>query len=59
MSQPRLEDLWKLWLGQALSCDRDGHLAATEHKAGIAWVTGHRLGPGCGYGSEHEFGLGY
>ena len=46
-------------MGQALSYDGDGHLAVTGHKGGIEWVTGHRLGSGCGYGSGHEFWLGY
>ena len=39
---------WKLWLGKVLGCNRDGRLAVTEHEAGIEWVTGHRLGSGCG-----------
>ena len=38
-----MEDQQESWLGQVLGCDRDGHLAATEHKAGIEWVTGYRL----------------
>ena len=59
MPQLKLEDRWKSWLGKVLDCDGDGHLAATEHKAGIEQVTGHRLGSGRGYGSGHEFGLGY
>ena len=59
MSQPSMEDRQKLWLGKVLGCDRDGHLAATEHEAGIEWVTGHRLGSGCGYGSGCEFRFGY
>ena len=56
MSQLRPEDQRKLWLGQVLGCDGDGCLAATEHEAGIEWVTGHRLGSGSGHGSGHEFG---
>ena len=48
-----MEDWWKSWLGKALGCDRDGHLTAMEHEAGIEQVAGHRLGSG------HEFGLGY
>ena len=59
MSQMSPEGQQKLWLGQALGCDGDGHLAVMEHEAGIEWVTGHRLGSGCGYGSGSEFGLGY
>ena len=57
---PRLgmDGWWRLWLGTALDHDRDGRLAMTEHKAGIEWVTGHRLGSGHGYGSGRglEFG---
>ena len=30
-----------------------------EHKAGIEWVTGHKLESGCRYGSGREFGFGY
>ena len=59
MPWPRLEDQWKSWLGKALGCNGDGHLTAMEHKAGIEWVTGHRLESGCRYGSGHEFGFGY
>ena len=33
-----MEDWWKSWLGKALGCDRDGHLTAMEHEAGIEWV---------------------
>ena len=47
------------WLGKVLDCNGDGRLAAMEHKAGIEWVTGHRLESGRGYGSGHEFGFGY
>ena len=54
-----MEDRQKSWLGKALGCDRDGNLAAMEHETGIEQVAGHRLGSGCGYGSGHEFGLGY
>ena len=36
----------------------DGHLATMEHEAGIEWVTGHRLGSLCGYGSGHGLGFG-
>ena len=59
MSWPRPEDQRKLWLGKALGCEGDGCLAVMEHKARIEWVTGHRLGYGHGYGSGHEFRLGY
>ena len=48
----RLEDQWELWLGKVLGCDRDGQLAATEHKAGIEWATGNRLGSGHGCGGS-------
>ena len=54
-----MEDQQKLWLGKALGCDGDGRLAVMEHKAGIEWVTGYRLGSGHGYGSGREFGFGY
>ena len=54
-----MEDQWKLWLGKMLGCDGDGHLAMTEHKARIEWVTGHRLESGHRYGSGCEFGFGY
>ena len=40
-------------------CDRDGCLVAMEHEARIEQVTGHRLGSRHGYGSGHEFRLGY
>ena len=55
----KTEDQQKSWLGKALGCDGDGHLAATEHEAGIEWVTRHRLGSGRDYGSGREFGFGY
>ena len=57
--QLRMDGQWRSWLGKALDCNGDGCLAATEHEAGIEWVTGHRLGSGCGYGSGHEFRFGY
>ena len=59
MPQPGMDGWWRSWLGMVLDCNGDGHLATMEHEAGIEWVTGHRLGSGCGYGSGHEFGLGY
>ena len=49
---------WRSWLGTALDCNRDGHLAMPEHEAGIEWVTGHRLGSGRGYGSGRGLGFG-
>ena len=49
----------KSWLGMVLSCNRDGRLAATEHEAGIEWVSGHRLWSGRRYGSGHRLGIGY
>ena len=57
---PRLgtDGWWGSWLGTALDGSRDGHLATTEHEAGIEWVTGHRLGSGRGYGSGHGLGFG-
>ena len=58
MSRLRLEDRQKLWLGQVLSCNRDGRLAVMEYEAGIEQVTGHRLGSGHRQGSGREFGLG-
>ena len=54
-----MEDRRKSCLGKALGCNGDGHLAVTEHEAGIEWVTEHRLGSGHGYGSGCEFRLGY
>ena len=54
-----MEDQQKSWLGKAPGCNGDGCLAATEHEAGIEWVTGHRLGSGHGYGSGREFRFGY
>ena len=54
-----MEDRQKSWLGKALGCNGDGHLAAMEHEAGIQWVTGHGLGSGRGWGSGHKSGLGY
>ena len=59
MSQPRPEDQQKLWLGQALSCNGDGHLAAMGNEDGIEEVTGLRLGSGYGHGSGCECWLGY
>ena len=49
----------KSWWDKALGYDGDGHLAATEHKAGIERVTGPRLESGCGYGSGRESRFGY
>ena len=52
-------DGWqRSWLGTALNGSGDGHLTTMEHKAGIEQVTGHRLGSGCGLGSERGFGFG-
>ena len=53
-----LEGQWKSWWDKALGYDKDGHLAATEHKAGIERVTGHRLGSGHRYGSGRRYGSG-
>ena len=53
-----MEGRQRSWLGKVLGCDGDGCLAATEHEAGIEWVTGHRLGSGSGYGSGRRFGFG-
>ena len=41
-----------------LNCDGDGRLAMMEHKAGIEWVPGHRLGSGHGHGSGCGLGFG-
>ena len=51
MPQPGTDGQQRSWLGTALDRNRDGCLATMEHEAGIEWVTGHRLGSGCGYGS--------
>ena len=51
MLWPGPESQWKLWWDKALGYDGDGHLTAMEHKAGIEWVTGHRLKSGRRYGS--------
>ena len=59
MPQPRTEGWQKSWLGKALGCDGDGHLAVMEHEAGIEWVTGHRLESGHRCGSGCELGFGY
>ena len=58
MSRPNMEDRQKSWLGKALGCNGDGHLAAMEHEAGMEWVTGHRLGSGGEYGSGGDYGSG-
>ena len=42
-----------------LGYDGDGHLAATEHKAGIEWVTGKRLESGHRDGSGRKSRFGY
>ena len=55
----RMAGWQRLWLKKALDCNGDGRLATTEHKAGIEWVTGHRLESAHGYGSGHEFRFGY
>ena len=58
MPRPGTDGWQRLWLGMVLDCDGDGCLAMMEHKAGIEWVTGHRLGSGHGYGSGHGLGFG-
>ena len=58
MLWPGPEGRWKSWWDEVLGYDRDGHLAATEHKAGIEWVTGQRLESGRRYGSGHKSGFG-
>ena len=58
MPQPGMDGWWRSWLGMVLDCNGDGHLATMEHEAGIEWVTGHRLGSGCGYGSGRGLGFG-
>ena len=42
-----------------LNCNRDGHLAAMEHEAGIEWVSGRRLWSGHRYGSGCRLGIEY
>ena len=42
-----------------LGYDGDGHLAVTEHEAGIEWVTGKRLESGRRNGSGCKSGFGY
>ena len=58
MPRPGTDGRWRLWLGPVLDCNGDGHLAMTEHEAGIEWVTGHRLGSGHVYGSGGGLGFG-
>ena len=48
MPRPGMDGRRRSWLGMALDHNGDGRLAMTEHKAGIEWVTGHRLGSGRG-----------
>ena len=50
MPRPGTDGWWRSWLGTVLDCNGDGHFAMMEHKAGIEWVTGHRLGSGRGLG---------
>ena len=51
---------WRIMAGYGcLACDGNGHMVTMEHKAGIEWVVGFRLGSGCGCGSGHGFGPGY
>ena len=47
------------WLGTVLDRNGDGHLAITEHEAGIERVTGHGLKSGHGYGSGRGLRFGY
>ena len=42
-----------------LGYNGDGRLAVMEHKAGIEWVTGHRLESGGRYGSGCKSRFGY
>ena len=42
-----------------LDRNRDGHLATTEHEAGIERIIGHRLKSECGYGSGGGLRFGY
>ena len=70
---PSMETIHGLWMMSVVSAESrrsaeivarygdhngDGHLATTEHEAGIEWVTGHRLGSGHRYGSGCGLGFG-
>ena len=59
LSQLRTEGQQRTWLGKVLGYDGDGRLIATEHDAGIEWVTGKRLESGCRHGSGRKSGFGY
>ena len=55
--QMRMDGQRRSWLGKALACNGDGHLAMMEHEAGIEWVTGHRLGMDMDLGMNSGLGI--